>query len=450
MGLTSAAHQEIQRAVRIDPNHAHAWRTVGGIESELGNVEATKAAYQKAFELAPDAASSYLDLTATALDTADYVRVAELCAIILDRFPEKAAEVYHCQAMVAYRQSRFEESIVLYDKAIAADCQFIDIARWNRSLPLLAIGRYKEGWAAAEARGTQKGSVEFGIALRRFDRPLLKLDEHKPPARVHLHEEMGYGDTLAMLRYVPLLTNMGYDVRLEVRKPLLALVQRSFPSVKVMEDAPDYPGALNIPDFDYHHSLLSLPHVFGTEVDTVPWSGPYLKPDQEKVEEWRKRLPAGKKIGLVWSAGVRKGIWLTTYGLRKSLPLKPLTRICRSIDATFISLQVGPERAELEGVDGILDVLPKEPSWDDTAALVSCLDCVVTVDTAVSHLAGALGKPVFLAMHREGSWHYLADVPGASWVNSSPWYPNTRLYRQTAVNRWDDVISRICLDLVEL
>ncbi len=438
MGLTEAARQEATRAVKIDPEDARAWRTLGGVEYESGNTKEATYAYETAFKLAPDIPSSYLDLCALALDTADYVRVEELCKIIEEKFPEHIPDVQQCRAMVAYRESRFEEAIELYTKAIEGDCHDSEMTKWNRSLPLQAIGRYKEGWADAEARGSQKTSVEFGIALRRFNVPLLDLDKHRPPARLHLHEEMGFGDTFAMLRYIPLLIGQGYDVRVEVREQILPLVQRSFPGARVMEKAADYPGALGIPAFDYHHSLLSLPYVFGTAVDTIPWSGPYLKPDPDRVRYWKQLLRGKKNIGLVWSAGIRKGIWLTEYGQRKSMSLRQLTNVCNSIDATFISLQVGPERSELKHISGVYDLLPEEPTWDDTAALIQNLDLVITVDTAVSHLSGALGKPTWVMWAESAaSWHYMTQG------TDSPWYPNSRVFRQKKAHEWSDVIVDI-------
>ena len=119
------------------------------------------------------------------------------------------------------------------------------------------------------------------------------------------------------------------------------------------------------------------------------------------------------------------------------------------LDNNLVSLQIGPERSELVDTR-VYDFLPENPTWDDTASLIACLDAVVTVDTAVSHLAGAMGKPVYLAMHQQGSWHYMADVPGSAWQTRSPWYPATRVYRQAKQDEWGDVVQRIADDLREV
>jgi hypothetical protein len=258
---------------------------------------------------------------------------------------------------------------------------------------------------------------------------------------------MGHGDTLALCRYAPLLAAGGYDVRLEVRESMIELFRRSMPGVTVVPRAVNYPHALGIPDFDYHLPLLSAPHALGTGVATVPWHGPYLRACPSLVEEWRERLKlCGEtrlKIGLCWSSGIRKGIWLGVYGRRKSATFRSFAPLF-SYDAVFCSLQCGPPAAENTMLPGLG---AEEPSWDETAALVECLDVVITVDSAIAHLAGAMGKPVWLLMHTEGSWHWLADTPGAPWQNRSPWYPTARVFRQKRAYEWEPVVEQIAVEL---
>ena len=137
---------------------------------------------------------------------------------------------------------------------------------------------------------------------------------------------------------------------------------------------------------------------------------------------------------------------MSRYGRAKSMRLNDMLG---AIDwpRGFVSLQVGPERAEGDGIVGCNDLLPDKPTWDDTAALIACLDTVVTVDTAVAHLAGTMGKDVRLAMGMHGSFHWLAPRPGVSWNDRSPWYPCVRVYRQTVPGEWGDVVARIAGDL---
>jgi hypothetical protein len=234
---------------------------------------------------------------------------------------------------------------------------------------------------------------------------------------------------------------------------MLALIARSFPEVEVSQQAPDYPGSIGIKPFDYHQPIGGLPYQFGTDIDTVPWHGPYLKAEPELVKKYDELLPKGKKVGLCWSSGIREGIWLKKYGQRKSMhfsTLEPLFKVRNGSEfPEFISLQVGPERSQNPG--SALDILPEKPDWDDTAALVENLDLVITVDTAVAHLAGAMGKPVWVLCQRDGqSWHWMCYREGASWNEKSPWYPSARVFRQHRFNEphfWDEVIEDVAKEL---
>jgi len=196
------------------------------------------------------------------------------------------------------------------------------------------------------------------------------------------------------VRFLKSLVDLDYRVSYECYGNMLPLVKRSFPDVEIMPQAIDYPGTYGIPMFDYHTPISELPHILGTDIDTVPWDGPYLKPDDDLVRQYAEKLGGNplntKRVGLCWSAGIRAGMWISNYGKRKSThydDLKPLFFLCSSYDdlmwiPAYVSLQTGPERVQAN----LEDLLPKdEPSLDDTAALVANLDLVITVDTAVAH-----------------------------------------------------------------
>lgn len=443
MAAYKTARIHAETASKIDPTNKEVWHVLGGIEQIVGNVDASIAAYDKQIELDPNDPDALLDRSTIALDTADYATVKKLAYPCLKT--QRRADALHVLAMAAFREGDHEGAITLYDEAILAGCHDPELAEWNKSIALHSIGRYKEGWAAHEARGRQKTDEPMALLMRRFAVPILDLDKHPAPARIHVHQEMGHGDIIAMARYLPLLLERGYEVHLEVMESMVGLMQRSFPAVKVMARAIDYPGGIGIPDFDYHIPMLSLPSIFKTDIDTIPWSGPYLKPDPNLVDHYHQLLPIGRRIGLCWSSGIRNdGLWISEYGRLKSMAFKDMYNLLYYGDDCFVSLQVGPERAELKEYTGYLpDVLPAKPSWDDTAALVACLDVIVTVDTSVSHLAGALGKSVMLCMHRQGSWHYMAEREGTPWQHRSPWYPATQVFRQKQDYVWDDVITQI-------
>jgi ADP-heptose:LPS heptosyltransferase len=202
----------------------------------------------------------------------------------------------------------------------------------------------------------------------------------------------------------------------------------------------DYPGGLGVKEMDYHAPIGELPHVFGTDIDSVPWSGPYIFADPQKAKKYNRH-----RIGIAWSAGIRRegaeGSWLARYGELKSLHFKNIEEIVMFDPSMFVSLQIGNGREECRFID---DVLPAEPTWADTAALIHNLDLVITPDTGLAHLAGAMGKKTWLMMHRHNSgWHFMCERPGASWNEASPWYPSMRIFRQRG-NGWEDVVNAVC------
>ncbi len=438
MGMLKNAKMEADRATKMDPMSKDAWRALGGIEHMMCNVEGSIAAYDKLLELDQLNADSLLDRATISLDTYDYETVRRLATPALNS--TRKGDAYHMLAMCEYREGKHEQAIELYDMAIKNGVFDPALAHWNKSLALHSIGRYIEGWSEHEKRGEQTTDTSMRVMMNRFKLPRWT-GEELPSARLHLHQEMGHGDVIAMARYAPILAERGYDVRMEVNPDIVSLFDRSFKNVTVMPKAVDYPYAMGIPVFDYHIPMLSLPALFKTDIDTVPWSGPYLKASPSLTEYYADRLPTQQfKIGLCWSSGIRKeALWLEEYGKRKSIGFDKLAPIFCNSDFTFVSLQVGPERRDCHMP--VLDLLPQTPNWDDTAALVANLDLVITVDTSVAHLAGAMGKPVWLMMHTEGSWHWMTERL------DSPWYPSVKIYRQDKPHKWAGVINSIVNDM---
>jgi hypothetical protein len=440
LGHWNAAHAEAEILVAIDPNHLRAWHAMGCIEHQRCNAPSAIAAFERALAIEPRDIKVRLDRAGLALDLCDFHTVVAMCHPIIKSGGQSAADALALMAMAAHRDGAHEDSILLFDRAIEGGCFGGDGVRSNRAQPLLCLGRYREGWSDNEYRYQQHSEPGLGAAAKRFNKPMwAPFFRGATGMRIHVHQEMGYGDTFALVRYLPLLVEQGFQVSFECDSSLVALMARSFPDVKVMPYAPDYPGTLGIPDFDYHIPTMSLPFMFDTEVDTIPWRGPYLKTCRtgniNKVEERRR-------IGLCWSSAyVDASLKIMAYGRRKSIPAAELLPLLNIRDR-FISLQVGHGRDEHKSVL-IDDVLPANPTWDDTASLISTLDLVITVDTGVAHLAAAMGKPVWLALHNQGTWHWMAERPGSPWNTRSAWYPSVRIFRQQKANEWGDVIDEV-------
>ncbi len=463
MGNLRAATVEAERATKIAPDYPEAWRAMGGVEHEAGNAQKCIAAYDRQLKLIPHDPNALLDRATIALDVGDYERVREICLEVMST--ERAADAVHCLGMVAYREHKHEEAIVLYSRAIEMEARDLPIVHWNMSLAMHAIGRYKEAWVEHEYREFQRTNPALYLPMRRFTLPRWKGEEPTiemiEPAEtfrktvIHVHYEAGAGDNLCMARYLRVLVEQGYKVRYECAEEMVDLMRGSFPEVEVLPKAADYPGSLGIKPFDFHCPIGSLPAVLGTDIDSVPWSGPYIKPDPILVDNFRAKMwerGGARRIGLCWSSGIRDGVWMQTYGLQKSMHFRDLELLLTPTSDHFYSLQVGPERKQM-GIPGplITDLLPERPSWAETAALIANLDLVITVDTAVAHLAGAMGKPVWVMCQRDGaSWHFMCWRPGASWNERSPWYPSAKVFRQKTFDQpryWGDVVAEIAKEL---
>jgi hypothetical protein len=256
-----------------------------------------------------------------------------------------------------------------------------------------------------------------------------------------VHEE-GFGDTIQFLRYLPLLARRGATVAVAVPPPLAPLL-RTVPGVA---EAPD--GNAPVPAHDFHCSFVGLPRAFETTLETIPCDIPYLTADGALARQWAARLPekGALRVGLCWAGQARP--WLPGFsGLdhRRSTRLATLAPLAAVPGVQFVSLQKGPasEEARAAGFE-LLDVMDAARDFADTAALVANLDLVISVDTSVVHLAGAMGKPVFLLDRYDNCWRWLSGR------EDSPWYPTLRIFRQSRSGEWGPVIERVATALAAM
>ncbi len=254
-----------------------------------------------------------------------------------------------------------------------------------------------------------------------------------------IYADEGLGDSIQFVRYVSMLADRGARVILVVQKPLLPLLS-GIPGVS--QCLPTTVGTL--PAFDMHCPICSLPMAFGTRLDTIPSTTSYLpRPEVSRLRVWEDRLgPRGSlRVGLVWSGNPDH-----RDDHNRSIPLRALLQVL-DIDATFISLQKDPrpdDKAALLDRPGVVDLTPHLTDFSETAALISCLDLVITVDTSVAHLAGALGRPTWILLPYTPDYRWLLDR------DDSPWYPSVRLFRQTETRNYAEVIDRVRVALLSL
>ena len=290
----------------------------------------------------------------------------------------------------------------------------------------LTLGDFS-GWRGYEARW----GVGFLASHRRsFAAPLWRGDQSLDGKTILLHAEQGYGDTLQFVRYAPLFAGRGANVILEVQ-PELARLLSPLPGVAAV-----IARGNPLPSFDCHCPLMSLPLAFATELATIPAQIPYIAPADQDVALWRERLPRRRpRIGLVWS-GERSH----DNDRNRSLRLETLLPLLRTPDATFVSLQheVRDEDAGLlQQQSAVVHVGDRFRDFADTAAAVALLDAVIAADTAVAHLAGAMGKPLLLLLPFGADFRWLRER------DDSPWYPTARLFRQPSAGNWGDAVRRV-------
>jgi hypothetical protein len=250
--------------------------------------------------------------------------------------------------------------------------------------------------------------------------------------RLLLHAEQGFGDTIQFARYAPLAAARGADITLAVQPPLVPLLT-GLPGVAVIADRDP------LPPFDRHCALLSLPRVFATTLDTIPGGVPYIAAPADRVAAWTPRLPRdGVRIGLAWS-----GHPANTKDHERSIPFAQLAPLLAVTGTRFVSLQKDVRAADADAFQqcSILDLGPDLRDFADTAAVIARLDLVITVDTAVAHLAGAMGKPVWVLLPRTPDFRWLIDR------DTSPWYPSARLFRKAGADGWGAVIARVAAAL---
>jgi tetratricopeptide (TPR) repeat protein len=330
------------------------------------------------------------------------------------------------------RLDRPEAALESFAAAISKSPDFPE-AHFEFALAHLTLGDFETGWKAYEWRWK---TGAFADKRRSFRQP--QWQGHVPLAgkTILLHAEQGFGDTLQFIRYAPLLVSGGARVICEVQGELVSLLTQ-FEGIEIVAkgDAP--------PRFDLHCPLMSLPLAFGTELATIPSQVPYLAAPTAHVMKWRDRLGERKpRVGFVWS-----GSPAHKNDLNRSIPLAQFTELFAKLPFACFSLQREMREADrevLQRLPNLIDLGPELTDFTDTAAVISLLDVVVSVDTAVAHLAGGLGKPVIILLPHAADFRWLRDR------SDSPWYPTAKLLRQPAFGDWDGALNRLADQLREM
>ncbi|WP_428487901.1 tetratricopeptide repeat protein [Rhodopila sp.] len=346
---------------------------------------------------------------------------------------DPAAASWSNLGMMLKIEGRFNQAIAAHDQAVSLvpdNPQY----RVNRAVALLQAGRWTAAWQDYEWRLRLAGGAS--VAPDKLLPSLSELGDLTGLTIIALHEE-GFGDTLQFLRYLPLLADRGARVVVHVPPPLARLMSTVPGVAEVVTDAS------RLPAHDFVCPFFSLPRAFGTTVHSIP-PVPRLAPDPALAAAWLPRLPqGGMLVGLVWAGQSRP--WLPGFGTldrRRSAGLAAFEPLAAVPGARFISLQMGPASRQTPPPGMTLfDPMPQVADFAETAAIVAALDVVVSVDTSVVHLAGLLGKRVFLLDRYDGCWRWLSGR------SDSPWYPNLTIFRQEQPNDWSAPIARMAASL---
>lgn len=388
------AIQCFTKALKVRPADSGAYINRGAVLGWLGRYDEALADYNKAVEIAPNDTSALLGRSVILGSLGKFSAAIADSNAVLDRTPGHGG------------------------------------AHYNRGLLYLSMGRYEAGFHDHEWRfGT--GTV---LGKHRFKQPVWL--GQKTDKVILVHCEQGLGDNIQFFRYLPLLRNGGFNLILEAPKSLVRLFSGHGFNVIPRDEV--------LPFFHLHLPMMSLGAVLGTKIETVPKKVPYLIPEQKDVSAWKFRLRAlkGKKVGLAWSSGVRQEQPIAVaMQKRKSIPTALMATLLDVKGVSFVSLQKDePDDGRL---GGLADFMADVADMADTAAIIANLDLVITVDSAVAHVAGALGKPVWVLNRYDICWRWLSgDKP-------SPWYPTAKVFRQLKPMVWDDVIATARGELIK-
>jgi Flp pilus assembly protein TadD len=466
-GRLEEAAESYRQVLAVAPDQARAWHLLGLVARQWGELDLAVQYIGRAVELAPDYAEAHCNLGDSWQQCGDWVRAEECFRRAVDLKPEfveahynlgnalelvgrleEAVESYRRALALRpqfanaqnnlghalYRQAQFDEAGECFRRAIEIDPNHAE-AHGNLSHLLLLKGDFEPGWREYEWRWQSSGLPPREFAAPRWDSGPLA------GKTILLHAEQGLGDTIQFVRYADVVKRMGADVLLEcpaALKNLLASCRGIDRLIGFGEE---------LPPFDVHAPLLSVPGILKTTLDSIPETIPYLQADARLTENWRQKLAhvEGFRIGINWTSGA------TAASLKsRNLRWKCFSPLATLPGVRLISLQQGAGRQELANAIERVPILDLGENIDqehgafmDTSAIMKNLDLVITSDTSIPHLAGALGVPVWVALPFVPDWRWLLDR------SDSPWYPSMRLFRQKRTGAWEGVIEEMREALAE-
>jgi tetratricopeptide (TPR) repeat protein len=426
-GQLVEAFASYQQALHLKPDYAEAHNNLGNVLLKQEQLTEAQACLQRALRLRPDFAEAHYNL-GKVLQEQGQLAQAQACYQQALGLEPVYAEAHNNLGVVFQEQDKLEEALASLQQALRLKPDYAE-AHWNRALVCLLAGDFEQAWQDYEWRWQRQTSSPL-----RFPQPLW---DGSPlhGQTILLHAEQGLGDTLHFIRYASLVKERGGSVLVACQPPLIPLL-RSCRGIDQL-----LPQGSPLPPFDVYAPLLSLPRIFGTTLTTVPAAVPYLFADPQRCHRWHSVLRSleGFKIGIGWQGNPRyRG------DRQRSLPLVQFAPLAQLPGVQLISLQKGFGSEQVRTLADRFNVLELGSrldegtgAFEDTAAVLQHLDLIITSDTALPHLAGALGVPVWVALPFTPDWRWLRQR------EDSPWYPTMRLFRQREQGNWAEVFERI-------
>ena len=428
-GDLGAAIDSYKQAIKVKPENPGVFNNMGNALMAKGDLEAAIDSFEKALIIKPDYAEAYNNL-GNALNDRDDIEGAIYNFNQALKIAPNYAEVHNNLGNTLKYKGKLASAIDSFKQAIKIKPDYAD-AYNNLSFPHLLQGSLKTGFNFYEWR------------LRKKEQPV-------SPARAHLiwdgeqslsgkhfviYEEQGLGDIIQFCRYLPLLEQKGANITFKVKPNLHALLETMDSNSRLLTSLPEEN------EIDFEAPLMSLPHLLSTSLETIPTTNPYLFADQKKIQTWGERVSTDRfKVGICWQGSTVK------EAIGRSFPLSIFEGISRIPNVELISLHKGEGEDQMVGID--FDVITLGHDFDagqdaflDTAAVMMNCNLIITCDTSIAHVAGAIGRPIWLVLKQIPHWVWMLDRP------DSPWYPTMTLYRQKTKGDWVEVFDTIERDL---
>lgn len=440
-GLYEEAISYLEKAIHINPNAYQIPLNLGVVYDKMGKFIKAKELVLQAMQLNPKAPDVLLNLGIICQKIEGSLQLSLDCFNELIALDDKNSSYFFNRGVTQERLLKIKEAILDYDRAIQLSDSVAAIQpRWNRALSLLCSGDLQRGWKEYETR-FELNQMENRLFHQENSHKRWNGDSNLIKGKEFLVlAEQGLGDTLQFSRYIRYLVEMEAKVTFMIQKPLMNLYQSFTYPVRLLD------MTQSTPEFDYYCSLMSLPYLLEKYVDGISRDIHYLRADPDKVNKWAKYLgpSKGKRVGLIWSGGFRPdpGLWLVNR--RRNIDLSKLKNL-KTDGIEFHSLQIGemPESEllvhYLQNWDGpqITNHAKYLDDFAETAALLENLDLLISVDTSTPHLAGVLGRPVWLLNRFDTCWRWMLHS------SDTAWYPSFRIFRQKAPEDWESVVEEV-------